>query len=81
MLAIESRKGLLSGIESDAYVGLYHSWVVEEAPIDFEITSRSREGLIMSMIHRALDIQSVQFHPESYMTSHGQQMIETWLSA
>ncbi len=80
-LSISSHAGLLRGIPDDSNVGLYHSWVVETSPHIFEITSRNQQGLVMSMIHRDLDIQGVQFHPESYMTTHGQQMIETWLQS
>jgi anthranilate synthase/aminodeoxychorismate synthase-like glutamine amidotransferase len=80
-LSVERRVGLLRGIADDAFVGLYHSWFVDQSPMDFEITSRNKDSLIMSMMHRELDIQGVQFHPESYMTSHGQQMIGTWLAS
>jgi anthranilate synthase component II len=80
-LCVERNVGILERIGENSYVGLYHSWVVEQAPVDFEITSRNEDGLIISMMHRELDIQGVQFHPESYMTSHGQLMMETWLAA
>jgi anthranilate synthase/aminodeoxychorismate synthase-like glutamine amidotransferase len=78
-LSISRQAGVLEGLHEETHVGLYHSWVVESVPKNFEITSRTSEGLIMSMLHSDLDIQGVQFHPESYMTTHGQQMIETWL--
>jgi anthranilate synthase component II len=80
-LAISKGVGILSGLPEDTYVGQYHSWVVERVPDEFEVTSHTPDDLIMSMIHRKFDIQGVQFHPESYMTSHGLQMIETWLHA
>jgi anthranilate synthase component II len=80
-LNIISRAGLLAGLSEYTYVGQYHSWAVDKVPQEFEVTSLTPDGLIMSMIHRDLDIQGVQFHPESYMTSHGQKMIETWLHA
>jgi anthranilate synthase component 2 len=80
-LFITNRKGIVASLPEDSYVGEYHSWAVTSAPEAFDVTSRTPDGLIMSMIHRELAIQGVQFHPESYMTSHGQQMIETWLQS
>lgn len=80
-LCIEKHEGILGGLDPEIFVGQYHSWVVDNVPQNFEITSRTEQGLIMSMMHREFDIQGVQFHPESYMTSHGQHMIETWLAA
>jgi para-aminobenzoate synthetase component 2 len=35
----------------------------------------------MSMRHRTLAIEGVQFHPESVLTEHGHQMLANWLSA
>ncbi len=62
-------------------VGLYHSWVVTEAdfPDCLTITSRSREGHIMSIRHRKYDVHGVQFHPESYMTTCGKDIIAAFL--
>jgi anthranilate/para-aminobenzoate synthase component II len=80
-LSITREAGLLKGLGKETHVGLYHSWVVESAPSAFEVTSYNESKLIMSMMHRDLDIQGVQFHPESYMTTHGQQMIENWLQS
>ncbi|HET6512071.1 MAG TPA: aminodeoxychorismate/anthranilate synthase component II [Candidatus Kapabacteria bacterium] len=80
-LSITRELGLLQGLGKETHVGLYHSWVVESAPSAFEVTSYNESNLIMSMMHPDLDIQGVQFHPESYMTTHGQQMIENWLQS
>lgn len=80
-IAVSSKQGMLESMPDTMSVGLYHSWVVDPmtVPECFTITSRSKRGLIMSMVHNDLDVQGVQFHPESYMTEHGQAMIEHWL--
>lgn len=78
-LSITKQLGLVAGLPEETYVGLYHSWAVQSVPASFDVTSQTSDGLIMSMVHRELDIQGVQFHPESYMSSHGQQMIASWL--
>ena len=34
----------------------------------------------MSMRHRELPIEGVQFHPESVLTEHGHLMLANWLT-
>ena len=62
-------------------VGLYHSWAVQEASIskDFLITSKSENDIVMSIKHKKFNLHGVQFHPESYITNHGLQMMKNWL--
>ena len=68
-------------VSSELRVGLYHSWSVdaEDFPECLEITSFSNEGKIMSLRHTKYDIHGVQFHPESYMTSLGKEMLSNFL--
>ncbi len=62
-------------------VGLYHSWSVDETdfPACLQITSYSNEGNIMSLRHKEFDVHGVQFHPESYMTAHGKELLANFL--
>ncbi len=78
---IKRESGLFKGLDEVEEVGRYHSWIVDEATLspDFEITARDNNNFIMAMQHRALDLQSVQFHPESVLTPHGEQMMRNWL--
>jgi anthranilate/para-aminobenzoate synthase component II len=61
--------------------GVYHSWAVEkkDLPESLNIIALSGDGIIMGLAHHALDICSVQFHPESVMTRFGQKMMDNWL--
>jgi anthranilate synthase component 2 len=78
-----SRSVLFSGLPDSFDVGRYHSWIVEKEnlPECFEVTSFDDEGMIMSMKHKTLDVEGVQFHPESVLTPLGEKMIENWLQA
>jgi len=60
----------------------YHSLAVEldSVPSELEITSSTDSGVIMSLRHRTLPIEGVQFHPESVLTEHGHQMLANWLA-
>jgi anthranilate synthase component 2 len=63
----------------------YHSLVIERdsLPDCLEVTAwTERDGVedeIMGIRHRELDVQGVQFHPESILTEHGHQMLKNFL--
>jgi para-aminobenzoate synthetase component 2 len=60
----------------------YHSLAVETATIsaELEVTSKTDSGVVMSMRHKSLPIEGVQFHPESVLTEHGHLMLANWLT-
>lgn len=60
----------------------YHSLAVETATIgkDLEVTGKTESGVVMSMRHKTLPIEGVQFHPESVLTEHGHLMLANWLT-
>jgi anthranilate synthase component 2 len=62
-------------------VGRYHSWVVDSASLPHEllITALDAEGQIMALKHRTHDVRGVQFHPESFLSEHGETIISNWL--
>lgn len=72
---------LFEGLPGTFNVGRYHSWTVqkEDLPGCFEITSYDEEGRIMSMKHKDLKVEGVQFHPESVLTPLGEKIIDNWL--
>lgn len=58
-------------------IGLYHSWAVssQNFPQDLQITATCQDNIVMAIQHKALPIFGVQFHPESYMSAFGQQIL------
>jgi len=73
---------LFIGLGKTIEVGRYHSWVIdkENFPSELEITAEDESGYIMALQHKTLDIQAVQFHPESVLTPDGEKMIRNWLN-
>jgi anthranilate synthase component 2 len=73
--------GLYQGIPSPFHAGRYHSLVVdrETLPPELEITSWTDEGELMGLRHRTLDVEGVQFHPESILTEAGRSLLQNWL--
>jgi anthranilate synthase component 2 len=73
--------GVFEGMGETLEVGRYHSWVVSDEgfPGELEVTARDDNNYIMGLRHRTLDVQGVQFHPESVLTPQGEQLIKNWL--
>lgn len=73
---------ILRGVSSGFDVGLYHSWVVDwdNLPNVLQVTSRSEAGHIMSVRHLQYDIYGLQFHPESFLTEKGKDIISNFLN-
>jgi anthranilate/para-aminobenzoate synthase component II len=62
-------------------VGRYHSLAAnrERIPRDLVVTARTAEGEIMGVRHRSLQVEGVQFHPESVLTPEGPKLLENFL--
>ena len=60
----------------------YHSLVVarESVPDVLRITAETSDGLVMGLRHRDLDVEGVQFHPESILTGVGMRLLGTFLA-
>ena len=72
---------LFAGLPEEMEVGRYHSWIVsrDNFPSELQITALDKEGAIMALRHRTLDLHGVQFHPESILTPQGTAIIRNFL--
>jgi anthranilate synthase/aminodeoxychorismate synthase-like glutamine amidotransferase len=73
--------GVFAGLPSPFQATRYHSLIVERAslPEVLEPTAWTAEGELMGMRHRELDVEGVQFHPESFLTEHGHGLLANFL--
>ena len=80
---IHKGTGVLTNLPSPFTATRYHSLAVERetVPEVLEITGSTDSGVVMSLRHKTLPIQGVQFHPESVLTEHGHLMLANWLVA
>ena len=74
--------GLFSGLPSPLEATRYHSLIVEESslPDELEVVATSDDGLVMGLRHRDLDVEGVQFHPESILTEEGHGLLSNFLA-
>jgi anthranilate/para-aminobenzoate synthase component II len=53
---------------------------VRAFPDVLRITAETSDGLVMGLRHRELDVEGVQFHPESILTGVGMKLLGTFLA-
>ena len=80
-------EGVFKGIESPFEATRYHSLVIEKQsmPECLEITAWTENDKgeldeIMGVRHKELEVEGVQFHPESILTQHGHTMLKNFLA-
>jgi anthranilate synthase component 2 len=76
-----TQEGVFAGLPQRFTVNRYHSLAIERAscPANLRVTAWTEDGEIMGVRHTALDIEGVQFHPESILTEHGHAMLKNFL--
>jgi anthranilate synthase component 2 len=80
-------EGVFAGLKQPFEATRYHSLVVDKAtlPDTLEITAwTEKEGEvdeIMGLRHKDLNLEGVQFHPESILTEHGYDLLNNFLQS
>jgi anthranilate synthase/aminodeoxychorismate synthase-like glutamine amidotransferase len=74
-------RGVFEGIPSPFEATRYHSLIVEREtlPACLEVSAWTAEGEIMGLRHKTLDVEGVQFHPESVLTTEGKHLVANWV--
>ncbi|MDD2722868.1 MAG: aminodeoxychorismate/anthranilate synthase component II [Methylovulum sp.] len=79
--------GVFTGLNNPFTATRYHSLVIgqDSLPDCLEITAWTQDDAgnideIMGVRHKTLDIEGVQFHPESILTEHGHDLLGNFLS-
>jgi anthranilate synthase component 2 len=85
-LVYHQDQGVFKGLNNPFTATRYHSLVIEQQSIPdcLEITAWTQDAAgkldeIMGVRHKELDIEGVQFHPESILTEHGHDMLRNFL--
>jgi anthranilate synthase/aminodeoxychorismate synthase-like glutamine amidotransferase len=78
-------KTIFRGLSSPMTATRYHSLIVSEKdlPSDLEVSAwtSDKDGtrVIMGLRHKKLDVEGVQFHPESVLTDEGKKLVANFL--
>jgi anthranilate synthase/aminodeoxychorismate synthase-like glutamine amidotransferase len=73
---------IFAGLSDPFEATRYHSLIVEREslPACLEVSAWTAEGEIMGLRHRQLDVEGVQFHPESVLTTEGKRLVGNWVA-
>lgn len=74
-------QALYAGLSNPFEVGRYHSLCAdkESLPEEFTVTAQTDRGEIMGVRHKTLQIEGVQFHPESVLTPEGDHLMANFM--
>ena len=74
-------QGVFEGLPESFAATRYHSLSVqrEGLPDCLEVTAETDDGEIMGLKHRSMQVEGVQFHPESILSQHGHQLLKNFL--
>ena len=74
--------GVFKGLPNPLTVTRYHSLAIkrETLPDCLEVTAWTDDGEIMGVRHKTLEVEGVQFHPESILTDRGHDLLKNFLA-
>jgi len=81
-LIYHNSQGVLAGLPNPFSAIRYHSLMVQRdgLPDCLEVSAWTDDGEIMGLRHRQYPVEGVQFHPESFMTEVGKDVLRNFLS-
>lgn len=56
----------------------YHSLSLTDVPLPLQVTARTVDGTVMAIEHRELPMAGLQFHPDSFATPRGEEMLASF---
>jgi anthranilate synthase/aminodeoxychorismate synthase-like glutamine amidotransferase len=76
-------KCVYADLPQDFEATRYHSLAVEEGsfPRDLELTAHADDGTVMGLRHKVLNVEGVQFHPESVLVEEGPRLLANFLES
>ena len=77
-----TQAGVFAGLPAQFTVNRYHSLAIERTscPASLTVTAWTEDGEIMGVRHATLDVEGVQFHPESILSEHGHALLANFLA-
>ena len=75
------KTGIFKGVKNNLIGTRYHSLIIDRKTLnkDFIITAKTKDDVIMGIMHKKYNLHGVQFHPESINTKEGMKLIKNFL--
>ena len=76
-----TQEGLFANLPEQFVVNRYHSLAIERdsLPECLKVTAWTDDGEIMGIKHKTLDVEGMQYHPESILSEHGHAQLKNFL--
>lgn len=80
-IKIIKQSPIFKNLPNSFKVGLYHSWAIDfdNFSDELEITAVSENNIIMSIASKKFPVFGIQFHPESYITEYGFEILKNFV--
>lgn len=77
---VHDGRTIFAGLPRTLEVARYHSLMIDPRKIspELEVSAWTEDGIVMGLRHRHLAIEGVQFHPESFLTTHGERILRNY---
>ena len=76
-----NNRGIFKNVRNNLVGTRYHSLVIDRKTLheDLIVTAKTKDNVIMGIMHKKYNIHGVQFHPESISTKEGMKLIKNFL--
>jgi len=80
-LIYHDKHTIFSGIKSPFEAARYHSLILKKdtIPQEFEISAYTKDKIVMGIRHKRYKLEGIQFHPESFLTSYGKEILKNFI--
>ena len=77
-----NNKGIFKRIKKEFNATRYHSLIIDKKTLgkNLVITAKTKDNIIMGVMHKKYNIHGVQFHPESIKTPIGLKLLKNFIN-
>ncbi len=75
-------KTIFTGVKNPFKAARYHSLILKKdsIPEELEITAWTKDGIVMGVRHKESRLEGIQFHPESFLTPQGLEILKNFIN-
>jgi anthranilate synthase/aminodeoxychorismate synthase-like glutamine amidotransferase len=75
-------KTIYQGMPNPFTATRYHSLIIENGtlPPEYDVTAWTDHDEIMGVRHKTWPLEGVQYHPESFLTEHGERLLANFIA-